>query len=262
MKPVFTRYLYVKNDVIWTLFHVIIWGDLEQSLFWAYELYYSGFQEETFELLQFIYESCYKHVNPCQISKFLENTYAEWKTKPNQDWLLATYLANIVYRKHDILGFIKKYDSYEYEYELEASDLPSVRDSMEKKKIVYVHYSDKDIQSYKTVLPSNKSKNLHVSNILKTLQKYQTRIDGAEHCSKLRQSHMSQYLELPYLREKIDAMLLNASWLYYASATPIWKQRIESHKGVSKDDTESVEFNTNNLKKAFYSKYGYITITE
>jgi hypothetical protein len=254
MKPVFTRYLYIKNDVIWTLFHRIIWANLEESLFWGYELYYSGFQEETFDLLKFIYNACYKHINHPNIHHFLEKIYSEWKENQNNDWLLATYIANIIYRKHDILGFINKYDAYDYERELDITDFPISKNTIYQKKIVYVHYSDKDIQFYKTILPSN---DRDVSSILNSIKKYVTRSDGAEHCAKLRKCHMTQYIDLPYPREKIDSMLSDEKWLYYASATPIWNQRITAHKGVL-GKNENIEFKTEKLKKSFFSKYGYI----
>jgi len=252
--PLFTRYLYIKNDIVWTLFYNIVWGDLDQALFWSYELYYSGFQEEAFKILRFIYTGCYKHMNPLRISLFLENIYSQWKENPSQDWLLATYVANMIYRKHDLLGFIQKYDAYNYERELEASDLPPVRELIKQRKIIYVHYSEKDIDKYKTILPSNK---VPVSNILNTVKIYVPRSDGAEHCAQLRESELTPYLDIPYSREKIDEMQMDGSWLYYASATPLWEQRIQSYKGVPNHITHRIEFKSENLKNGFYSKYGY-----
>lgn len=254
INPLFTRYLYVKNDIVWTLFYIIVWGDLDQALFWAYELYYSGFQEETFDILIFIYTVCYKHVNPVCISLFLENIHSQWKENPSRDWLLATYVANMIYRKHDLLGFIRKYDAYNYERELEASDLPPVRQLLKKRKIVYVNYSEKDIDKYKTILPSNK---LPLSNILSTVKIYVPRTDGADHCSQLRESYLTRYLNIDYSREKIDEMQMDGSWLYYASATPLWEQRIKSYKGTPNHDSQRIDFKSENLKKRFFSLYGY-----
>lgn len=255
INPLFTRYLYVKNDIVWTLFYNIVWGDLDQALFWCYELYYSGFQDEIFEILIFIYNVCYKHVNSSRIALFLENIHSQWKENPTHDWLLATYVANIIYRKHDLMGFIRKYDSYQYERDLEHSDLPPIREFLKNKKIIYVHYSEQDIDKYKTVLPSNK---LPVSNILKSVKLYAPRTDGAEHCSQLRESYLTRYLNMEYSREKIDEMQMNGSWLYYASATPLWEQRIQSYKGIPNHDTQCIDFKSENLKKGFFSKYGYI----
>ena len=46
-----SRYLYSISDIKQTLLLTIVNRDTEQSLFWAYELYFSGFQEETFDYL-------------------------------------------------------------------------------------------------------------------------------------------------------------------------------------------------------------------
>ena len=53
MNPLFilTRFLYVKDEVQIALFMSILQKKKEDSLFWAYELYYSGFEEEAFILI-------------------------------------------------------------------------------------------------------------------------------------------------------------------------------------------------------------------
>ena len=47
---IFTRYLYVKDEVRISLL-VSILKKSDDALFWAYELYYSGFKNELFELI-------------------------------------------------------------------------------------------------------------------------------------------------------------------------------------------------------------------
>jgi hypothetical protein len=50
---ILTRYLYVKQDVLLSLQESLTRPcDYEKSLFWAFELYYSGFEDEVCELLQ------------------------------------------------------------------------------------------------------------------------------------------------------------------------------------------------------------------
>jgi hypothetical protein len=94
---------------------------------------------------------------------------------------------------------------------------------------------------------------------LKMVCKYSPRNDGSECCECLRNTAMGKYMELPYSREQIEEMLKNSlSWLYYASATPIWSQRLESHKGVPNHQTKAIVFNNNIMKFAFLNKYGYI----
>ena len=48
---VFTRYLYLKSGVLESLECSILKNDFQESLFWGYEIYYSGFEEEIFDFL-------------------------------------------------------------------------------------------------------------------------------------------------------------------------------------------------------------------
>lgn len=253
----FTRYLYIKNDVVWSLFHSIVWREIDESLFWAYELYYSGFQEEVFSFLQYIYDECYKDVNHPSIQTRLQKTYEEWKETPNKDWLLATYVVNILYRKHDILSFIKKHDYNAYLREPEEGEsLPESNINKNPKKLVFVQYREEDIKPYKTILPSNKMK---ASNILKEVRKYSPRNDGAECCACLNNTFMGKYMEMPYNREEINGFLKsNAIWLYYAHFTPIWAQRLQSHKGTPNHTNKTIVFHNDIMKLAFLNKYGYV----
>jgi len=255
--PVFTRYLYIKNDVVWSLFHSIIWREIDESLFWAYELYYSGFQEEVFTIIQYIYDECYKDSNPVSLQKHLQKIYEEWKETPNKDWLLATYVVNILYRKHDMMSFIKKYDYAAYSREPEGGEsLPEPNINKNPKKIVFIQYREEDIKPYKTLLPSNKMK---AANILKEVCKYTPRNDGAECCACLSNTLMGKYMKLHYSREEVAEILkTKTSWLYYAHDTPIWAQRIQSHKGICNHDSKTVQFNSDIMKLAFLNKYGYV----
>ena len=48
---VYTRYLYNKNEVRQNLFVSLLESNMEQALFWLFELYYSGFEEDTLDYL-------------------------------------------------------------------------------------------------------------------------------------------------------------------------------------------------------------------
>jgi hypothetical protein len=78
---VFTRYLYVKEEVKNALVISILEREREtrdKCLFWAYELYYSGFQEELFELIFKIYYDFFASVNP-SMERYILIKYGEWK---------------------------------------------------------------------------------------------------------------------------------------------------------------------------------------
>ena len=60
---VFTRYLYIKDEVKIALLLSILHKS-DDALFWAYELYYSGFVKELFTLLWSIYYNFFASTNP------------------------------------------------------------------------------------------------------------------------------------------------------------------------------------------------------
>ena len=58
---VLTRYLYNKAQVIESLQKSIDEKDYESALYWAYEIYYSGFEDEIIQYLMILLENRYKH---------------------------------------------------------------------------------------------------------------------------------------------------------------------------------------------------------
>lgn len=70
----FTRYLYVKNEAYYALLLSILAKDQDQALFWACELYYSGFQDDLFHFLWTVYYDFYSTLNP-SFENYLVRTY-------------------------------------------------------------------------------------------------------------------------------------------------------------------------------------------
>jgi len=60
---VFTRYLYIKDEVRIALLVSII-NKSDDAIFWAYELYYSGFKNELFDLIWQLYYDFFATLNP------------------------------------------------------------------------------------------------------------------------------------------------------------------------------------------------------
>lgn len=87
-----TRYLYDKVKVEETLYHTILQRDFTQSAFWAYELYFSGFEEEIVEQLNKIYRDRFEK-NHRKLGLYFQKKQAELKGKPE---LIATLLKNLM----------------------------------------------------------------------------------------------------------------------------------------------------------------------
>jgi hypothetical protein len=96
---IFTRYLYLKDEVLKTLVISLI-NKNENALYWAYELYYSGFEEELFEYLWKIYFDFYYTLNPGFQDYFVKK-YKEWKTF-RDDKIIALIINNLLIRPHNL----------------------------------------------------------------------------------------------------------------------------------------------------------------
>jgi hypothetical protein len=96
---VFTRYLYVKDEVRVALL-VALLNKSDSALFWAYELYHSGFKHELLKLLWKIYYDFYAVCNP---------SYEEMLIELHNDCILHDKAENISIIVQDLL--IRKFNT-------------------------------------------------------------------------------------------------------------------------------------------------------
>ena len=68
---IFTRYLYLKDEVEIALLASLL-NKKDDALFWAFELYFSGFESELIEILWKIYYEFYYSLNPSFECYFLK----------------------------------------------------------------------------------------------------------------------------------------------------------------------------------------------
>jgi hypothetical protein len=188
-QPIFARYLYLKSGVLESLENAILKRDYKESLFWAYEIYYSGFEEEIFEYLFWIMERMDEKYE--KLMKFLKKMEKEWKTN-NSEYILATMIKNICLRKLKQMFIIVK-----------KEDIDSLR---ENHPITW-----------------------------KTLEE------------------VCVYAGIK--RENEESLKLLSNWLFYASFSPIWRNRISENNG--KIDNKKIVFDTDDDLENFYDKYNY-----
>ena len=103
----FTRYLYVKDEVELTLLTCIL-DKNENSTFWAYELYYSGFENELFDLLWKIYFDFYYTLNPSFYDYFIKK-HKEWKKLSvgiEKDKIINSIINNLMIRPSNLDVFL------------------------------------------------------------------------------------------------------------------------------------------------------------
>jgi len=222
-----TRYLYIRQDVELSLIHSIIDNDLDQSLFWAYELYYSGFKLEVLYLLSQIYDAFYADLNP-KLGLFLNKQGILWSnTEEYPECAVAIIVRNMLIRpcsNHKIM------------------DTACPEPIIEKR--IYVIMHEKDIIQYKTVEDDAYAAHL----VLRNVCKYSP-------CGKsLKRLFIPDYIE----ESNITQFNKWANeWMYYAAFSPIWKERLEDYGGEQNHNIKMVEFSDEANYEEFCELFGY-----
>ena len=336
---VFTRYLYLKDEVKLTLL-VSLLKKSDDAIFWAYELYYSGFKTELFEFIWHIYYVFYATLNP-SFEAYLLNKRNEMLKDEKlvsaivQDLIIRpfntdVFFLNVICKTFEIECKYKEIDEnnkkkcmlytshlydqlmfwidahdyksiaqfilndkntkknnlnpiftneYIYGYAIDAflatfaglklakkrlqkefssgekSDLVllakimtlfSLKEKLVKGKNFYITISPEEIVQYETIEATDE---LRAYRILKTA--CICGIDDLKHLSLFKLER--DKLQLPTIL--VD--LYNDKWLYQASFSPLWFDRIKSHRGYVDYTKQTIEFVDEDLQQSFYTKYGY-----
>ena len=91
MAPVLTRYLYHRDEVSHSLLTcLLLKSTFKEALFWASEMYYSGYHKEIWELLWKIYYDFFAIRNP-KFEKKIRRAYKKWSDTDD-----ATHLIGVI----------------------------------------------------------------------------------------------------------------------------------------------------------------------
>lgn len=219
---IFTRYLYSKIDVKQSMLLALLERQTDEALFWAYELYYSGFQHDCFDFVINIYEELYSLDNPglrAPIQKLIDS----WTDDENLDWNLGTIIITLASRNYSLNSFIKGY------FDLECVDQKKI---VSKNNLV-IHLKEKDIQKYKTVEVERPWQ------YLRTACKYAIRKETND---------LFKYVTV----NKAD---FRDHWLYYSRETPFWVDKIAACDGEIDDEKKQIVFPDEDLEEQFYDAW-------
>jgi hypothetical protein len=92
---VFTRYLYVKEEVRISLL-VSILNKSNDAVFWAYELYYSGFKYELLNLIWKIYYDFFATLNPAYEAYFLKK-HKELLDENHNECIISSIIQDLLF---------------------------------------------------------------------------------------------------------------------------------------------------------------------
>lgn len=204
---VLTRYLYNKTLVIESLQRSINEKDYDSALYWAYEIYYSGFEEEIKDYLMLLFENTYKH--HVKLRYYIKKKYDE-NMKTKDPTFVATILKNMQMKNHEKPETIKPRCVV-----VKAAQIDRF------KTIEPTQYNWKHLQTVceKTVIPIKMTK----SEETKLLQ------------------------------------IFRSKWIFYASRSPIWKNRILEYDGKIDGRKKTVDFKNDDDLEGFHDKYDYET---
>lgn len=103
-----TRYLYVTKYVKLSLIIALLEKDLDKALFWTFELYFSGLDQDLFGLLWIIYFGFYASLNP-ELFDYLLETYNNWVKSEDFDEkskIVCLMVNNLIIRNYSVDVFI------------------------------------------------------------------------------------------------------------------------------------------------------------
>ena len=105
----FTRYLYEKDEVQLALMMSILNKKDDEAVFWAYELFYSGFTFELANLLWSIYYDFYASLNPA-FEKYLQTKLKHYldPKKLEADKQIAMIINNFIIRPFSLDVFLMR----------------------------------------------------------------------------------------------------------------------------------------------------------
>jgi hypothetical protein len=173
---VFTRYLYIKDEVKTALLTNIL-NKSDDAIFWAYELYYSGFKNELYAFIWQIYYDFFATLNPSfavYLSKKLSNKQSvgpkqtvgpKQSVGPKQDLiedrLISSIIQNLLIRSFNTDVFLLRTISEVFilsEAKEEEDSEAAVEEMLETKsyrELASYILNNKDLEieeTYKTVL--------------------------------------------------------------------------------------------------------------
>ena len=228
---IFTRYLYSKEDVMRGLFIALLNKETDEALFWAYEIYYSGFQEEIMEYVMRIFHEIYEKCNSSQFCEFVLNQYSKWLDNNADNTIIGTIVWNLSKSHYDLTQFIENYFTI---------TLNSIRKNEPKKRKLRLIFKETDIEKYKTIETTEPGK---AWKILPKACKY---IIHHEIRS------LFQIANVDFRKEYCE------NWLFYAARSPIWCERIITCGGFIMDN-EKANIVDEDKTEEFYQLYNYET---
>jgi len=226
---ILTRYLYNYFQVNCSLFLALLDRNKDEALFWCYELYYSGFDEETFKYLISLYDTLY--ITRKNIKEKIQERYTYWKEcETEENHIIGEIVCNLINYKYSICKMMKKF-----------------KKSMKCKEIKvdvkypnsYTMLSDTEINTMIGTY-STKRNDAYYWKTMKGVCKYKIR------------NNINQLCQEPV---KYNTTEWSNNWLLYVLETPLWQERIKKFNGNYDIERKKIHFKTSDDEEEFHNHY-------
>ena len=140
---IFTRYLYEKNQVEAALLISLLEKKTDEAVFWAYELYHSGFVKDLFHLWMKIYYDFYATLNP-SFGVFIIKKYNDFFVKKEviEDRFISIMIHNFIIRPYNLDVFMLKKVVEIFENDQSSKD---ILEFIQMKDYIQIAYSIMDM---------------------------------------------------------------------------------------------------------------------
>jgi len=226
---IFTRYLYNKTEVKQSLFISLLNRNLDEAMFWAYELYFSGFDTDVFDYIINVYREVYSLLNP-KLVLFIEKMVIIWSKDKTNHWTIGSIITTLISREYDINSFVNTY------FNVKCNNKPNHKQPKNKLRILL---TNNHIDKYKTISSGR------ADTILQRACKF----------AVYKEYNQLFGLDIPKLTVLQDIYYYH--WLYYCLDTPIWRQRIFQYNGRLDHSKKWIEFDDEDSLQEFYDNWGY-----
>ena len=228
-----TRYLYNIVEVKQSLFIALLNKNIDESLFWAFELFYSGFYFEGIPYLNDIFEKIYQISNE-DLKPFVEKMTTFWDNEDNINetelaLLLGSYVCTLCIRPYNLLLFVNEY------LKIKCDKLITETQSSH----LIVEFQEKDLEPYKTIILDNPTKVL------------------PQACRFALHKNVNELFEIILSSQEDMVNIFNMEWMYYAYRSPVWEKRMDKYGGVPNDEKKTVDFPNDDLYEEFTEKWYY-----
>ena len=310
----FTRFLYCYDEVKVNLLIELLWRkDFYKVIFWATEIFCSGFREELWKQIWRMYYEFYALTNSASFIKIknCQKKYNAMKDK-NKAFVMVLKVLNEMFHSEPTPDLFIAHSMYKNPtmnvmYKLLCKKIKNHYDTMNIKALsrnLYIcvkKYPDKVVGCIEDIKIRNEENgkikkekvnindyydNMYLKLLAFLCSSAKLKKKEKKKTPKLKSRYSKYMLELVYFQidESPDKVLkkwrkfeisdytaafklerstvdLNKcfryNWLYFASNSPFWREKIEEYNGTINKLEKTIEFPNDDLYEDFYDAYNY-----